>query len=357
VKLRRIDQFVERALINGVFPSATLLAVDEGQIKLHRSYGRADLDAVYDLASLTKPLATTALVMQLVASNELRLRDPLGRLLPDLAGTPLAPITIWQLLSHTAGLQAHLPYYLELRHLAPARARRRVRRLVLRTPLAQSPGRGTIYSDLGFMLLGWVVEQVASKRLHLLLRERICAPLGLRRLTYLPAPGRRAAVAYWPLIPTERCPWRKRRLLGEVHDDNCFVTGGVEGHAGLFGTAHEIDLLLRQLIAAYHGRPSIFAGPVVRKFWNWSSGRTHRALGWDRPLGQDSAAGRLLAPDAVGHLGFTGGSLWVEPARERWLIFLSNRVYHGRLPNPMRSLRASLNDLMIRALDNTSGHR
>ena len=262
----------------------------------------------------------------------------------------------WHLLAHAAGLAAWRPYYQQLSS-RPLRGRRHaLRRLVAATPPEARAPAPMCYSDLGFILLDWALERCTGVRLDRLASRKVFRPLGLERTSFIdlerspPQPHRGLS----PVVPTERCPWRRRRLRGEVHDDNCWVMGGVSGHAGLFSTAHDIHLLTRDLVAAYVGAPSLFSSRVVRRFFDHPRlAGSSRVLGWDTPSGDNSSAGSRFGPRTVGHLGFTGTSLWVDLERSLWVIFLTNRVYHGREPNPMPALRPRLHDAILSACART----
>ncbi len=351
--MRAVDRLMEEAVTRRVFPSACLLVALEGQPLIHRAYGRGQLDTVYDLASLTKPLATTAALMQLVARGELDPESLLCEQLPELRG-PARELRLWHLLAHASGLPAWRPFFEQVQGLAPARRRQAIRRLAAATPLEAPPGKRVVYSDLGFILLDWALERASGLRLDRLAAREVYGPLALRRTCFLPLDDRRADAlrAQLDLAPTERCPWRGRRLVGEVHDDNCSAMGGVSGHAGLFSTAYEVHLLARELWLAHAGERSIFERETVRRFLGARPVRGEtRALGWDRPSAVGASCGAAFSRRAVGHLGFTGTSLWIDLERPLWVVLLTNRVYHGREPNPMKALRPRLHDAALRALD------
>jgi serine-type D-Ala-D-Ala carboxypeptidase len=335
---------MQQAVASRVFPAATLLVADEGQPVLHAAYGRARLDTVFDLASLTKPLATTAVLMRLCARGELKPSARLRELLPGADRPGLRQLRLWHLLAHCSGLPAWRPFWQEVAGLAEGRRRSALRRLAL-APLEARPGERAVYSDLGFILLEWAIERRTGLRLDRLLAREVTGPLRLTRTCFLER-GR-------ALPPFELAAPGKGRPRGVVDDENAEAMGGVAGHAGLFSTAHEVHLLARELWTAWAGGPSVFAPTVVRRFWSARPmPEATRALGWDRPSRVGASCGRYFSEDAVGHLGFTGTSLWIEPACGRWVVLLANRVYYGRQrePNPMRALRPRLHDAVMRAL-------
>lgn len=355
MKTRAIERIIEQAVERGAFPAAALLvAVDGGQPALHRAYGQATLQSVFDLASLTKPLATTALAMRLVADGRLDLEAPLSRYWPELVGRPLAEVTPTLLLAHCSGLPAWFPFYelIRARDLSFAAARRFVLQQVLRTPLESAPGTRAVYSDLGFIVLGALLERLGGARLHVLAKRELYRPLGLTHTCFVDLALPLARRPKLPFVPTERCPWRGERLCGTVHDDNTHTLGGVAGHAGLFASAYDVHILARELVAAEAGERSIFERDVVRHFWRARPLRSASwALGWDRPAADGKgSAGRLASPRCVGHLGFTGTSLWIDLSRRAWVVFLSNRVHAGREPNPMKRFRPRLHDAVWRSL-------
>ncbi len=344
------------AVAGGVFPGAVLLAARGGAVACHRAYGVTDLgtgrrvtvDTVFDLASLTKPLATAPALMRLMAEDRLAPDTPLAQLLPDFEGGPAARVTVDQLLRHTSGLPAWEPYFEHLRQMPIAERWPWLKHRLSRTPLEAPPGSQTVYSDLNFMILGWMVEAVAGLRLDRFVAQRIYQPVEIAPLffieTALPAP--RAAYA-----ATERCPWRGL-LRGRVHDDNCYALGGVCGHAGLFGTAAAVHRLLTVLLAAYldEGAGGEFSPRWVRAFFDApSDGR--RPLGFDRPSGPTPACGSRFSRRTVGHLGFTGVSFWMDLDHGHLVILLTNRVHPTRRNESIRAFRPRLHDAVVEGLE------
>lgn len=341
---------MERGLSERRFHSACLLAAVDGTPILHRAYGRARLDSVFDLASLTKPLATTSVIMRLCAAGALSIGQRVDRLLPEAAGCPVGRVKLRQLLSHSSGLPAWRPYYETFAGMSPGRVRSRVRREILAELPEYPVGTRSVYSDLGFMLLGWIAERVGGRTLDVLTRQLVSQPLGLASCRFLPLGSRRQAEVGWPVVPTERHRG-SLRLCGQVHDDNCRAMGGVCGHAGLFGTAHDVHLIASHIARAHRGGPSLFAPRIVRRFLDARPARASSwALGWDRPSGKRPAAGKRFSEHTVGHLGYTGTSLWIDLARQLWVVLLTNRVYHGREPNRLKAFRPRIHDAVLRAV-------
>jgi CubicO group peptidase (beta-lactamase class C family) len=348
-----VDRLMRQALSDGVFPGAVLLAARGGAVRLHAAYGVANLidrrpvstATVFDLASLTKPLATTLAIMQLCQEGRLDPGQPLAAVLPAAAEGDKRGITIAQLLAHTSGLPDYRPYYRELATL-PASARRpRLRQLLLEEPLLHPPGEKALYSDLDFMLLEWVVEAVANRRLDRFLAERVYGSLQAAPLFFIDLDRPPPEAVY---AATENCAWRGRLLQGEVHDDNAHALGGVAGHAGLFGTAAAIHAVLEDLLAAYHGSPAarLFRPELVRRFWQPVPG-AGKTFGFDLPAPAHSSCGRFFPPDSVGHLGFTGTSFWIHRAERALVILLTNRVHPSRENTAIRQFRPLIHDAVM----------
>lgn len=355
----RVHRLMRAGVAQGVFPSACLLVAQDGQPLVHEAYGDAELGSVFDVASLTKPLCTTLVTLQLVAERRLSLQDPVSAWLPEVAAAHPSSLRIWHLLAHASGLPAWKPFYQVVLPLPPTRRRQATRRLAAGTPCTAAPGSRAEYSDLGFILLDWVLERCTGKRLDRLGEERLFGPLNLSRTFFVDLlrkdPRRDLRLAALPIVPTEDCPWRGRRLRGEVHDDNAHAMGGISGHAGLFSTAHDVHLLAHALVAAYHrkkqGSLGLFDTRTVRQFLDWPhrpAGST-RVLGWDTPSPEGSSCGSGFGPHTVGHLGFTGTSLWIDLDRRFWVVLLTNRVFHGRERNPMKAFRPRLHEAATRA--------
>jgi CubicO group peptidase (beta-lactamase class C family) len=270
-------------------------------------------------------------------------------------------VTLRQLLAHAAGLPAHRPFYRQVGATAsktpagPSPGRDLIVELAAAEPLVYVPGTRSIYSDLGFILLGHVLEERMGARLDALANRRLFQPLGLPSIAFLPGVGTRPTLAGRPIAATEICPERGRLVLGEVHDLNAFAMDGVAGHAGLFGTSADVASVSRALLACWQGAAGSTAGPrlverdVIRQFWAPAGipSSTWR-LGWDGPADASSAAGRLISRRAVGHLAFTGCSLWLDPERETFVVVLANRIHPSAAENPrFRALRPALHDAAL----------
>ncbi|MEP7087240.1 MAG: serine hydrolase, partial [Gemmatimonadota bacterium] len=319
-RLAAVDRVVERGVAAAGFPGAAVVIGRRDATVLSRGYGTLDYSpssaavsperTLYDLASLTKVVATTSAIMVLFDEHRIALDAPVARYLPAFACGTKSRVTIRELLEHRSGLPAgrNLSYFAH----SPAEARRRV----LATALEHPPGAVQQYSDVGMDVLGFVVEAVAHEPLDHFVRRRIFAPLGMMSTTYTPAAALRARAA-----PTEMHNARGP-LKGRVHDGDAYALGGVAGHAGLFSTASDLARFAQMLLdgGTLDGK-RIVADSTVALFTHRSSG--WRALGWDTCAG-GASCGQHMSERAYGHTGFTGTSLWIDPDRGLYVIVLSN---------------------------------
>lgn len=319
----------------------------------HTTYSgenRVEEATVYDLASLSKPLATTLAILVLLKEGRIQLSGRVADLLPRMEDSPLFGVSIQDLLSHSAGFPAHKPYYLELERLPTEKRKEALLSLLAAEPPAYEPGSASLYSDLGFMLLGLIVEEQSGMELARFFREKIAAPLGMaEKIFYGPAgqTNRRH------LAPTEECPLRQRVLVGEVSDENASALGGVAGHAGLFGTIGGVLEMGVHLLDQWQGReehPSYRAGDLRRFLIRQDIPGSTWALGFDTPSATGSSGGRYLAPTSVGHLGFTGTSFWIDPTRELVMVLLSNRVHPSRENTRIKEFRPLFHETVMESL-------
>jgi CubicO group peptidase (beta-lactamase class C family) len=295
----------------------------------------ADAATIFDLASLTKVLGTALLAMRLEEAGRCTIADRVGRWWPAWHGPGRDDTTLADLLAHASGLAAHRPLY-EGRRGALAFAD-----AICRLPLEAPLRAAAVYSDLGFILLGAILERIGGARLqdqvHAMLRELTDAPLAYRPP---PAWRPRTATTGWDA-------WRRRELIGEVHDANAWAMDGVAAHAGLFGTAAAVGDVGRAVLRALRGAAvaGLAAPATVQRFAARRTDvpGTSRALGWDTML-PTSSCGRFMSPTAIGHTGFTGTSLWIDGARDRYVVLLTNRVATGAGADAIRALRQGVHD-------------
>jgi CubicO group peptidase (beta-lactamase class C family) len=363
-KLSVLSELMEQGAREGVFPGGVLQVTTDGRTVHRSAHGRTSVlppgsavseNTCFDLASLTKVLATTPLVLDMIQRGRLELSAPVNRYLPGYIGEGREAITLAHLLEHASGLPDWRAYYQEIAAayggawLATPRGQRAVRELVASQAPEATPGSRALYSDLGFILLDWIVEAVGGRTTDRLFNLRIARRLRLKNLFFIDIKSHaraRAARRGRVFAATERCPWRGRTLSGEVHDDNAYAMGGVSGHAGLFGDAGSVSRVAAEWLDSYRGRASIFAHELTRRFWRRSQvpGST-RTLGFDTP----SADSRFGAR-SVGHTGFTGTSVWIDPDRDLVVVLLCNRVHPTRENEAIKEFRTELHNLVVESL-------
>jgi beta-glucosidase-like glycosyl hydrolase/CubicO group peptidase (beta-lactamase class C family) len=349
-------EVVKAAIEAGTAPGAVALVARRGKIVLERAYGRLSYDdgaapvtkeTLYDLASLTKVVVTTTLAMILYEKELLDLDAPVTSYVPEFEGGEKDLVTVRDLLAHSGGLPWWTDLYKKFQGKPPEEARRGYLETICSLPLDYTPRTKMVYTDLGILLLGEVLERVTGKDLESLAREEIFAPLGMEDTTFRPDPSLLSRIA-----PTERDPWRGRVVQGEVHDENAYGLGGVAPHAGLFSTARSLARFAQMMIngGAFEGErllnPETIALFTTRA--NLVPGSS-RALGWDTPS-ETSSAGRLFSASSYGHTGFTGTSLWIDPERELFVILLTNRVHPTRENQKIAELRPAFHDAVAHAI-------
>lgn len=305
---------------------------------------------VFDLASLTKPLVVVISLLHLLQQRKITLDSTLVELLP-LVGVPedKKGIQLWQLLSHCSGLPAHRPYFVSALGIRKTERKAYFIRSILAEPLAYPPGKRHIYSDLGYILLGAAIEQLTSRSLDVFYSEYVLKPLGLTEmLSFIPV---KKAFQSGTCAATEVCPWTNRLLAGIVHDDNCRVMGGVAGHAGLFGTAGGVLNVCTLLCGVWKGWTSteLFSRDLLRTFLTRRKGTTW-TCGFDTPSTFHSSSGSRFSSSSVGHLGYTGTSLWLDLERGISVVLLTNRVHPVRSNDGIRLLRPRAYDVVMERL-------
>jgi uncharacterized protein YbbC (DUF1343 family)/beta-glucosidase-like glycosyl hydrolase/CubicO group peptidase (beta-lactamase class C family) len=345
-----LDDFVARR----AFPGGIVAVGREGKLAYLHPFGHLSYDSdspsvtpetLYDIASLTKVVATTTMAMMMVDERRLDLDTPVAHFLPGFRGPGKDAVTVRHLLTHSAGIDWWAPLYKEIQ--GPRAYLERIQAM----PLVSPPGTVEKYSDLGVILLGQILERVAGQPLEDFARDRIFAPLGMQDTFYRPitrGPGVAARVA-----PTENDPWRGRVLRGDVHDENAYALGGVAPHAGLFSTASDLARFVQMLAwGGVYDQRRLVSRSTVESFTRRAGivPGSSRALGWDTKSVTGSSAGTLFSADSFGHTGFTGTSIWVDPERRLFVILLTNRVHPTRENNQIREARPAVADAVVRAL-------
>lgn len=338
------SRVLEQAVRDKAFPAAVIEVGTTRRTVWRRAFGRLtfDVDAppaaedtIFDLASLTKVLATASLVMRHVDWGTLTLDDVVSRHVPAWRGADRAAVTIRDLLSHCGGLSAYLPLFRD--HTG----RGEFEPAICAAPIEYGPRSKSIYSDLGFMLLGFMLE--ASDPL----------PHGfdaMRAEMNVVEPLRFNPPAAWQArtAPTELDPWRGRLLVGEVHDENCAALGGAAGHAGLFGTAAAVGACARHYLQILDGGAGAFQRATLEAFISRRADvpGSSRALGWDTML-PTSSCGARLSSRSFGHTGFTGTSLWIDPDAGAYVVLLTNRVHPTRANDAITHVRPAVHDAVM----------
>ncbi len=344
-----VAHLLAEAVSRRVFPCATIEVGGRDDVYWRHACGTLSYDAdatpathdtVFDLASLTKVLATTPLIMQALdaADGGLRLDDPIRRWFDEWRGEDRAGVTVADLLEHAGGLTPHLPFYRDHQGRAEFQA------AICTLPLEYRPRSRSTYSDLGFILLAFLVADAVGVGLDDQF-DRLADRLALGDLRYRPPTAWRPHIA-----PTEVDVWRGRLLHGEVHDENGWALGGVAGHTGLFGTAPAVGRFARTLLQTLRGDTRLAHPATLARFLRRSTvPGSSRALGWDTML-VTSSCGHLLSPDAFGHTGFTGTSLWLDPNRDLYIVLLTNRVHPTRDNQAILDVRPAVHDAVVEAL-------
>ncbi|MCH8054929.1 MAG: beta-lactamase family protein [Deltaproteobacteria bacterium] len=369
-----VEEAFQEAIAQGFFPGAVVLVGKGDEVVFERAFGfrtliagksPMQLETIFDLASLTKPLATTTAVMLLVREKKIRLEDRVTRFFSNFGVFGKIHVTFRHLLAHCSGLPAWRPYYEEIvreekggrvNFVASRAAKSYVFEQIHRERQVSPPGAKSSYSDLGFMLLGEVIEEISGRTLDRYCQDKVFKPMGLRSTSFVDLTQlrmRRLQPVQEMIAPTENCPWRKRILCGEVHDDNAYAMGGVAGHAGLFSCARDIHLILARLRHCLRGEDPFLPAPLLQEFLTRDhtvEGSTY-ALGWDTPSSENSSSGSFFSPHSVGHLGFTGTSVWWDLDKDCHIVLLTNRIHPSRSNDKIKEFRPYIHDLIMKAIE------
>jgi len=333
--------------IGVAFPAASIEVGSHDRVIWRESFGELSQhskptpttdETVFDLASLTKVIATTSLVLQAVDNGLLRLEDTVGHWLKRWEQRDRKTVNIADLLSHSSGLTSHLPFFRD--HTCRAEFEESICSL----PLEYPPRSKSIYSDLGFILLGFILENATNVPLNTQF-SRMAEQQKWTGLTF-----GRDIKAQKNVAPTEFDSWRGRLLVAEVHDENTWALGGVAGHAGLFGTATSVGRFASTILQQLRGNEPLATADSFSKFVvRTTVPNSSRALGWDTML-PTSSCGTRMSSRSIGHTGFTGTSLWLDPSVDRYVVLLTNRVYPSRSNNAILEVRRFFHDAVVRGL-------
>ena len=352
---KKIDEILKISLKNIVFTGCSigfLVKSGNGFCRTIYNYGSSGDDnnafavsekSVFDLASLTKPLVTSLSLLPLLQDGEISLNDSIHKFF-GARSIGKENITLFHLLTHSSGLPAHHPYYRELIEFPENVRKERLIDLILRENICYEPGSENIYSDLGFMLLGHIIEIVSGESLDNYWHRTIIKPLGLENGLFFANKKEIGSKVY---VDTGKCGWSKTRLYGKVNDDNCRAIGGVAGHAGLFGTSQAVISLCENILLQYKGvrKHPAYSGDTLRKVLSRKHGTWE--FGFDTPSPGQSSSGKYFSDKSIGHLGFTGTSFWIDLEKEIVIVFLSNRVFCGDQLQAIKKLRPLLHDTIM----------
>jgi serine-type D-Ala-D-Ala carboxypeptidase len=364
---KMLEKIFRNAISQGIFPgaaSSVFQGLGSSRQGMISCYGSTSYEAgklvdpatIYDLASLTKPLATLPALVSLMGAARINFSQKLEDLLQTKVPGDKREISLRDMMGHRAGLASYLPLFSLVDQKDPDQLKREVLRIILDHPLVHPPGRQALYSDLGYILAGFIVEKQSGQNLAEYLRAAIYEPLGLGdRLFFNPRGNIRAGV----YARGEYCLWRQRLLDGEVSDENCALLGGVAGHAGLFGDIGAVSALVCFLLDNWLGqeikegkKPRLARDVLLSCFERQNQQNQDTwALGVDTPSSRHSSAGRYLSPRSIGHLGFTGTSFWIDPRRELVMVLLSNRVHPCRSNQKIKKFRPLFHDTVIGELE------
>jgi CubicO group peptidase (beta-lactamase class C family) len=351
--LAEIDDAVRDGIQKGIYPGAVVIIGRRDSVLYARGYGHytwspsspvPDPDStIWDIASITKVVSTTSIAMRLVDRRKLDLDAPVRHYLPRFSGGLKNQVTVRMLLDHTSGLKSYVPFYVKAR-----RKRARAIDLLYAQPLVRAPGDSAEYSDLNALFLGLVLEKVSGIPLDQLARREVFGPLGMTQTMYRPSSSLRRRI-----VPSGM--WRGQPVPGDLNDQNAVAMGGVAGHAGVFSTGRDLARYATVWLRSGVGPSGPWVTPTtIRRFLAKGPNSGARLLGWDTPEfkpDEPSVFGTLISDAAYGHTGFTGTELWIDPSRDLYLVFLTNRAFDPRVRESLKELkvvRASLSDAAVR---------
>jgi CubicO group peptidase (beta-lactamase class C family) len=312
------------------------------KIKLNRK-------TFFDLASLTKALATVPALLSLMEEGKISWNSTLMEIFANEIPEDKKYINIKQLMSHSSGLPAHKEYYKKLLKVNESERKKWIFTSIIAEKLIYLPGTDCLYSDLGFMLLGFIIEKISGKKLEDYIQEKIYSPLNLHHTLFY---GEKCVIEKQKYAATGICPWTGKMLSGMVHDDNCRAMGGITGHAGLFGSIDGVVQWCDQLLSQIQGRTRhpFFGNEILRQAIK-KVGESSWTSGFDTPSMKGSSSGRFFSPLSVGHLGYTGTSFWIDPQKDLIVVLLTNRVHSSAKNNELiRKFRPLFHDTVMGCL-------
>jgi CubicO group peptidase (beta-lactamase class C family) len=354
--LARLDSIMSDAIQDHAFPGGQLLVAKDGAVVYNKSFGsfeynsknaKVNASTIYDLASVTKVIATTSAIMRLYDEEKIRLDDSVMKYIPEFGNNGKEKITIRNLLLHNGGLPAFKRLYLT------CKSPEEVMDSVYQTETIYPVGDSTVYSDFDFILLGKIVEKISGVTLDKYADSVFFKPLGMTSTIFSAEGGNPISSIWKKIAPTEYDSiYRKRLIQGEVHDENAFALGGVSGHAGLFSTSSDLSIFLQMIMnGGSYGGKQYLKPETIKHFATRQGKHSTRALGWDtKTMNGYSSAGSLFGEKSFGHTGFTGTSVWVEPEKNIFVILLTNRVYPTRNNSKIMQIRPKVHDVVMKAV-------
>lgn len=355
---RRLKKALEKYISEKVFPGAVVgisVFLNNDFNRKIFCYGKIDesenvvnRNTFYDCASLTKPLVTVLSILTLIDEKKIFWNEQLGSMISLPVPKDKEKISLVHLMSHSSGLPAHRPYYKYLMNIPPELRKKEIIRWILKEDLLQLPGKKNIYSDLGYILLGEIVEEKSRKGLDEFWRHKIVDPLFLQKKLMFP---QKKDIDSNSFAPSGYCSITNKKLSGIVHDENCRILGGISGHAGLFGTAEGILSLCEHILMGYCNKSKNYSFrndnlKFVLKKRNSSSW----ALGFDTPSPTGSSSGNYFSKKSIGHLGFTGTSFWIDLQQKISIVILSNRVFWGNENDKIKTARPVVHNIIMEEL-------
>ena len=362
LKLKKlVDSLCTKGVNNGVFPGVTSAVLTElngfesvitafsGKTRLDEKAIKINEKFYFDLASLTKPLSTSLILFSMFKEGLFDWKTMYTDITDRKIPIEKRKINIGQLLSHSSGLSSYKPYFKGFKPCYNDKAKEKIIDLILNDPLEYKPGSECQYSDLGFILLGDLLEQLTGKTLDTLFREKITKPLGLENdLFFIPLIKSNERLKK-KCLATEQCRWRKRIIHGEVHDEHCFLMGGVAGHSGLFGTVKGVMVLCKNILKKWQGVENSL--PVNKNIFNLVLQKNYPnrswCMGFDTPSSGYTSAGKYMSKQAVGHLGYSGTSFWIDPVYNCIIVLLTNRIHLHRENMKIREFRPWFHEQII----------
>lgn len=340
----KLDSVIKAGIADHATPGATVAVARRGKLLVLRGYGHTDWasgaplttdSTMYDMASLTKVVATTTAAMILEDEGKLDINRTVVSYLPDYNAPEKSTITVRMLLTHASGIKSNFPLWKE------AKGREQYFKGMITFPLVREPGSAVEYTDWNMVLMQFIIERITGQTLDQFVQARVFGPLGMRDTQYLPPESLKLRIA-----PTETEDFRGGQVWGVVHDETAWVLGGVSGNAGLFSSARDLAVFVQMLLngGSYSGVQIVKPTTVAR----WTARQrpdASRALGWDTPS-PNSSAGRFFSLRSFGHTGFTGTSIWADPERELFVVLLTNRVNPTRDNQKIGPLRRAVADVV-----------